>query len=781
MEDNKIKGLEDIQLPESMETSDGSLTSDELAEVQREIDLEEKYGDAALQTAAESALSSATFGISDQVAVKAGLTTQEALRERRQRNEASAILGEIGGIVVPTLASGGTSLVAKGASKIGVGVVKAEAARQLTKKAAQKIVSKAIAKSGNKKFAAKVLEKAVPEALGSAVEGSFYGLGELVKEDALGTAEFNAENAIAYAGLGATFGAGVGGAFGAGEALIPLVSKAAGKLKPKIISKTDAQTYALELAGVSPSKISRMKKITPDIVEDLPEFLVEKAKLKKFDSTESMFTNVNNVRESAGKKIGEIIDTVDSLEKQTPGVSISRIEAFGDIASKLEEDFIQKYSKSPGFEAQLAPIKKLAKEIRVKASEEGAVGLKELHALRKDIDKLRKFDKLPGQRTLKDDALRTLRGELKTKIDNQIAKLDATVTDPKVGNLLADFKTANKDYRISSEILPYLEKKIDKEMGKKMFSLTDLLTGTAVGDIAGTLVAPAVALKKLAESDFTRRVKLLSLVEKGNQQVVKKIGDGVKSFLTSAKKLSIPTSTKILMNTRLLRVDEDGNKIPKPKNKQEAFKQMSDAIVRFQNDPELLINKMVKNTGALSQAAPETAQSVRNTTVNAIDFLETKLPKNPSPETSFDLLRRRWQPSSMEIAKFERYAEAVFNPTSVLDDLESGAMTREQVEALRAVYPELYKEIQSQVMETLPKLEKEISYDKRLQLGILLDIPTDQSLIPEHIAGLQASYAQGQQYDQNNTATAVNSTQGGLNKLSFSEDAQTATQRAQNR
>jgi hypothetical protein len=185
----------------------------------------------------------------------------------------------------------------------------------------------------------------------------------------------------------------------------------------------------------------------------------------------------------------------------------------------------------------------------------------------------------------------------------------------------------------------------------------------------------------------------------------------------------------------------------------------------------------------MTSAAPLTLEQIQATAIRGVEFLYNKLPLDPNPPTALDLRKRKYEPSSLDVSKFERYMEAVFNPMTVVKDLSEGTITREQVEALSAVYPEIYKEVQSQVMEQVTEHADDMPYSKRLQLGILLDIPTDQSLQSANIQGLQASYNQNQQGDQQQPgdATAVNTTQGGLENIEFSQNSQTPTQRAQNR
>jgi len=82
---------------------------------------------------------------------------------------------------------------------------------------------------------------------------------------------------------------------------------------------------------------------------------------------------------------------------------------------------------------------------------------------------------------------------------------------------------------------------------------------------------------------------------------------------------------------------------------------------------------------------------------------------------------------------------------SVVQDLAEGEVTREGVEALKTVYPEIYSEIQSQTLEKISQMDEKLSYQKRLEIGILLDLPSDPSLDPNNIQGLQQQFDPGSQ------------------------------------
>ena len=104
---------------------EGPLSEEQIDFVEKNVEMDEKYGDSSIRTFLESAASSATFGLSDQAYAALGDDFKEALRERRKRNELAAFGGEVAGIVGPALLSGGSSLLAKGAGVAGKGIATA--------------------------------------------------------------------------------------------------------------------------------------------------------------------------------------------------------------------------------------------------------------------------------------------------------------------------------------------------------------------------------------------------------------------------------------------------------------------------------------------------------------------------------------------------------------------------------------------------------------------------------------------------------------------------------
>jgi len=191
--DDKIKftGIDELEENFSKfdkieeENTPSILSEEEINSVSNEIENEREFGDSPIRTFAESAISSATFGIAPKAFVegtrlfagdKAAAEAQAGLREREARNPIASTTGDIAGVVAPALLSGGTSLAAKTAS---AGVATAAKAGLKAEGITAKALAKILGESGRKKLAKEVIVKSISKGTGSAVEGAAFGAGQL--------------------------------------------------------------------------------------------------------------------------------------------------------------------------------------------------------------------------------------------------------------------------------------------------------------------------------------------------------------------------------------------------------------------------------------------------------------------------------------------------------------------------------------------------------------------------------------------------------------------------
>ena len=742
---------------------EGPLSEEQIDFVEKNVEMDEKYGDSSIRTFLESAASSATFGLSDQAYAALGDDFKEALRERRKRNELAAFGGEVAGIVGPALLSGGSSLIAKGAGVAGKGIATAAKAGTTVEKLTASGMKSLIKETGKKKFARDVLKKSVEKGAGSAVEGTFYGVGELIEENALGNAEFNAENLAAYAGKGALFGGLVGGALGGiGQSVSIVVPKIKGnKIVGMGVEKLDNfkqnmtnPTYnAMKLAGFSDDKIEKLILEQPVMAKNMPEVIGKVMRseglAKSLASNTSLLGNSRKYLEKIGDKIGKTVKAMDD-----DIVDKSVFPTYSSIAQKQIdglEALKKKFQKADGSALNTEAagyIRKVDDEIN-SLFEKNLLNKKpytasELQDMKIKFHKLGRYDKT-GIPTVKDDINRVMGRAVRDELVDFAGRVDSPL-----GKQLSQELT---DYSSLATFVKEFNKKIG---GQTNFPrLRDIFFGLgAFGAGIDPISAAGVGAltSAFARSDLKNKLMVLTDIERSNIKVGQRITSSINKFFKGRKFDKLPAlSATLLTGNPLARKTEGDLVVGRPKNEREAIKNMADNIDRIKDNPTLM-NKLLMDAN-LQSSAPQTYQQLRQVAGRAFLFLDSKLPRKTQMVNPF--IKKSYPTSDQEIYKFKKYVQAVQNPMSVLKDLNGGVLSREGIEAVRYVYPTLYAEMQSKVYEGLEKAGGQTTYKQRLQLGILMDLPTDLSLEPQSIAGLQSFYKEAQVSQAGGTITAA--------------------------
>jgi hypothetical protein len=235
-------------------------------------------------------------------------------------------------------------------------------------------------------------------------------------------------------------------------------------------------------------------------------------------------------------------------------------------------------------------------------------------------------------------------------------------------------------------------------------------------------------------------IKGLSYLEGAAQKATRVIEGGARAFFRAGDRLklnlaAVPASVNYLGQTRLDRLASDRSKKDRYEAFNKRFKEVSNAV----SDPQGLSDRIATNVAGVSQVAPKTASSVIQKTIAGAQFLYDKAPKNPNAAFSLHPAKEVWHPSDAEISKWERYVTAVDQPLSIMRDLAKGTITHEAVEAVQSVYPKLYSEMQSKVLEKLTETKKQLPYGKRLALSTFLGSPVDVTTTPAFLQQMQAN------------------------------------------
>lgn len=123
------------------------------------------------------------------------------------------------------------------------------------------------------------------------------------------------------------------------------------------------------------------------------------------------------------------------------------------------------------------------------------------------------------------------------------------------------------------------------------------------------------------------------------------------------------------------------------------------------------------------------ADTVKLKSVEAVNYLLSVMPKPLTPNNPL-VKNKNYKPSSMEMTKFSRQVKTALNPLSVIEDLNDGTLSKDQVEVLANVYPQLLDEIRYRVTDAVAENPAQIPYNKRLKLSLLLGLDLDPSLNP---------------------------------------------------
>jgi hypothetical protein len=125
----------------------------------------------------------------------------------------------------------------------------------------------------------------------------------------------------------------------------------------------------------------------------------------------------------------------------------------------------------------------------------------------------------------------------------------------------------------------------------------------------------------------------------------------------------------------------------------------------------------------------------------ATQYLSDALPKDPLAGYSMMPQNNRFKPSDFEMAKFIRKMDAVNNPLNVIERVGDGIATKDEIDALMVVHPDVYKQLRESLINAIMENGEEIPYQRRLQLGALFGVPTDISMVPAFIASMQQTFA----------------------------------------
>ena len=677
-------------------------------------------------TAAEGAVRGATFGLGTAaLAELGGEDYRRSARERSEINPLAAAGGEVAGVVLPALVSGGSSLGARGVAAVGAPSRLAAGAGRLAERGVE-AGARALGYAGESAAARAAVSAAKMGAAG-AVEGAAYGLGTSLADSALEGTEWTAERAVSGLADGALYGF-LGGA---GTGAVGSVAKSAGK---RVVSAmTDGKPFkqaVREFAdkrvvkSVIGNDIKTFRKLTNDgkNMEALEEVAVKMRERRiPLDDHDAAQKALNVERQNAGKVMGDVAAELDGA-----GVR-------GNIPQLLERvDARLADIRGSGIAANRRLADRVERQIstyREAAAEGKDVAFSRLW---KDSTFIRKLDtEAAFKQNPAAEQWSKLYQDMRTSLDEAA---DAASPD-----LRAKWKVAEKDYAQFSTLYDGAKRESQRRIKNRFTSPSDYGVAGVTGNLLGTLSGIATGSVPLGAITGLLTGGAASLAHKFVRErgsaAISRLADRVASVEmrsdTAARVLAGLDNVKRLP-TRVGIVAGTG------KDRPERFRQVREAVLKAQNDPRMLADLVEQRIGPIAHEQPEVAFAMGRRIADDYQWLASKMPQ---PYSTFGKsLQPHLDPPIVpphEQAKIVRYAEALADPPSVIEDMARGHVNWEGIEALKERRPDVWAGMREMVAMRVAESGTRLEYRKRILYSLAFEFTGDPML--EHVADLQAS------------------------------------------
>jgi hypothetical protein len=194
-----------------------------------------------------------------------------------------------------------------------------------------------------------------------------------------------------------------------------------------------------------------------------------------------------------------------------------------------------------------------------------------------------------------------------------------------------------------------------------------------------------------------------------------------------------------------------------------------------------MVDVLDNSTKDLYQYLPKTSQEIQAHVMGAVNFLDSKLPK----QTNDSLFLEKFIPSQSDLNTFFKYYNTIQKPASVLDSVKNHTVSKEEIEALKSVYPQFYDAMRASVLQQAATLKEKPDYQKRLALSLFLGQNVDSSTKPVMIAANQMNFQKVRSGNSNKSNGLIKPTSKAMGNLSFSSrytmPLDKSAQRAENR
>jgi len=316
--------------------------------------------------------------------------------------------------------------------------------------------------------------------------------------------------------------------------------------------------------------------------------------------------------------------------------------------------------------------------------------------------------------------------------------LDRTFADAGLNKEASIFKKTNAKWREIMQMSDMvLEKATERAVSRNKFGLGSTIfagAGAIAGGAPGTVAGLAAGYVKQHYGNYIM-YQTLGKAAKVLEGFDGRINNAVTEMLSSAPAKAAAKAAAVgSVGVWSRYLGED--KADPRKGLQALVTDLSHA----QANPDKVGEALSALAPDLADHAPTNFALMSSNTMAGIQYLMEAAPKPPPPLFPGGPIPP-WSPSDNEMSKYSRKVHAIFSPMSILDEVKTGTLTRESVDAVKTVYPNLYQAIQTSLKTKLAGASPRDILRIRSKLSYLIDDGVDPYKKATRIQMNQAGFA----------------------------------------
>jgi hypothetical protein len=679
-----------------------------------------KYVDENWGTAGQAAMGvadGATLGMGPALATKLGILDRGHLEAAQQSGAYTA--GEVGGFLLPALATGGEGVVAKALARTPAGML-GEAGTL-----AERAVARLLPEAG---LMGKAGTSAVRMAARGATEGALMNVAHEGSHEIITNQPLSAQALLASGLDGALFGGLAGGVLGGVSSLAGSTADALGNrgLSASVRGGERQAGLALKRVGQSPADFAATEGGTVGAVKAYKD-LMEKGET-------SFAAPTSHIRDSMRKVAADEATVASGALKELGTMAKPPASAVQNLANEFQNEWKVMYAGTADAAKAKVIYKNLVKDLK---------GATEWEHWAANRDILTREAAAAPAGTLR----RGIYESAVQKFDSEFRAAGTAVSEETFNKYAAAVTQKN----LAESLVESTGEKLGQEAGRGNplhLNQTDggaLGIGTLLGNPAGAV--GIVAARKITGyvqdklepiiAEYAARSAIGARAGAATVNVGDRISGALRTFMRGGAKAAV--------NARAVSKSEETG-AGKLSYTMKAYAKAMETADHFTSEAHQA--KVREYMDDLTQAGhPELANQMGMAYGRAVADINKNRPKGTLRDKAPGSLGRTPKQMGLDTQtmKFMRRLHSMRDPVgTIVDGLEKGNLSRDAISSIKYVMPDLHADLVSRAAQEAMALRQDGKFlpaDKLALLGVALDHPVDSKLSAEFIGEIQQGLA----------------------------------------